>query len=84
MKSQLKVGVMILSIILASDKTHLMNFAGDKSMHTIYVSLGNIHKDIQRKLTAQTWLLVAKIPVSKFPHTEFPHSKTEQKVSGHI
>ncbi len=36
----------ILSIILASDKTHLTNFTGDKSMHAIYMSLGNIHKDV--------------------------------------
>src|SRR5260370_24980040 len=84
MKSQLKVGTMILSIILASDKTHLTNFSGDKSMHAVYMSLGNIHKDIQRKLSAQTWLLVAKIPVSKFPHTKFQCSKTEQKAMRRI
>ena len=37
---------MILSVILASDKTHLTNFAGDKSIHVVYMSLGNICKDI--------------------------------------
>src|SRR6266478_3330263 len=84
MKSQLKVGTMILSIILASDKTHLTNFSGNKSMHVVYMSLGNIHKDIQRKLSAWTWLLVAKIPISKFPHTKFQCSKTEQKAMPRI
>ena len=46
LKAQLEVGATILGVILASDKTHLTNFAGDKSMHTVYMSLGNIHKDI--------------------------------------
>ncbi len=50
-KAQLEVGTTILGIILASDKTHLTNYAGDKSMHAVYMSMGNIHKAIQRKLS---------------------------------
>ena len=36
----------ILAIVLGSDKTHLMNFSGDKKMHHLYLSLGNIHKSV--------------------------------------
>ena len=70
---------MILSIILALDKTHLTNYTGNKSMHAVYMSLGNIHKDIWRTLSAHAWLLLAKIPVTKFLHTTFQGSQTEQK-----
>ena len=78
-KAQLKVGSTILSIILATDKTHLTNFSGDKSMHAVYMSLGNIHKDAQHKLKNHAWLLVAKTPVTKFPCTQFDGLKTEKK-----
>src|SRR5260370_2090823 len=57
---------------------HLTNYSGDKSMHAVYMTLGNIHKDVQRKLTSHVWLLVAKIPVTKFLHTVFSGSKSEK------
>src|SRR5260370_14764783 len=69
---------MILSIILAMDKTHLTNFSGDKLMHVVYMSLGNIHKELCQKLTSHMWLLIAKIPITKFSHTTFSGSKTEK------
>ena len=78
MKAQLKIGTTILSVILASDKTHLTNFTGDKSMHAVYMSLGNIRKDVRKKLSAHAGLLVAKIPIPKFPCTNFSGSKTER------
>src|SRR5258706_2850327 len=40
----------ILGIILASDDTHLTNFTGDKKMHTVYLSIGNISKDVPRNI----------------------------------
>ena len=46
MKVKLNVGSTILGIILASDKMHLTNFSGDKLMHAVYMSLGNIHKEM--------------------------------------
>jgi len=84
LKAKLKVGSTIISIILASDKTHLTNYSGDKSMHAVYMLLSNIHKDIQRRLTAHAWLLVAKIPVTKFPHTAFSELKSEKKAMPRI
>src|SRR5258708_28854869 len=36
----------ILGIILVSDHTHLTNFTGDKKMHAVYLSIGNISKDV--------------------------------------
>src|SRR5260370_37003979 len=71
-------GTTILGIILATDHTHLTNFTGDKKMHTIYLSLGNISKDIFQKHNTCAWLLVTKIPISKFSKTQFSRTKTKQ------
>src|SRR5258707_11496811 len=69
----------ILGIILASDCTHLTNFTGDKKMHTVYLSIGNISKDIRWKHNSRAWLLVTKIPISKFSKTQFSGPKTKQE-----
>lgn len=58
---------MIMSAMLASDKTHLTNFSGDKNVHAVYISLGNIHKSVRNKPSRQGWILLAKVPTSKFP-----------------
>ncbi|TDL14392.1 hypothetical protein BD410DRAFT_734142, partial [Rickenella mellea] len=52
-------------VILGSDKTHLTNHQGDKEAHCVYMSCGNIKKDVRNKATARAWLLVGQIPVAK-------------------
>ncbi|KAF8287638.1 hypothetical protein DL93DRAFT_2234551 [Clavulina sp. PMI_390] len=59
-------GAMILSIKLASDKTHLTNFSGDKNMWPVYISIGNIHKGTRNKPSRRAWILLAKLPTPKF------------------
>jgi hypothetical protein len=75
----LSEGTTILGIILATDKTHLTNSTGDRKMHPIYISLGNISKDIQWKRHACAWLLLAIIPICKFSETTFSGSRTKQE-----
>ncbi|KLO03827.1 hypothetical protein SCHPADRAFT_948276, partial [Schizopora paradoxa] len=53
-------------VILGSDKTHLNNCYGDKKAHCVYMSCGNISKDIRMKESAGCWVKVAEIPVVKF------------------
>ncbi|KAF9508178.1 hypothetical protein BS47DRAFT_1303098, partial [Hydnum rufescens UP504] len=67
-------GSTILGIILASDKTHLMNYSGNKSMHAVYLTLRNIQNHIHQKTTHGGWMLVAKIPTLKFANTSFTSS----------
>ena len=78
-KACLANGTTILGIILVSDCTHLTNFTGDKKMHTLYLSIGNISKDVCQKHNSCTWLLVTKIPISKFLKTQFSGPKTKQE-----
>src|SRR5258708_8957663 len=48
-------------------------------MHAVYLSIGNISKDIRWKHNSHTWLLVTKITISKFLKTQFSGTKTEQE-----
>ncbi|KAF9502944.1 hypothetical protein BS47DRAFT_1310451, partial [Hydnum rufescens UP504] len=74
---KLPKGVTLQAIIIASDETHLTNFSGDKSMHAVYVTLGNIHDNVRRKPSFGSWMLLAKIPSSKFANTTFDSSGTK-------
>src|SRR5258708_16920500 len=78
-KAHLANGSTILGIILVSDRTHLINFTGDKKMHAVYLSIGNISKDVCRKHNSCAWLLVTKIPISKSLKTQFSGPKTKQE-----
>src|SRR5260370_8411217 len=78
-KAHLANGSTILGIILASDYTHLTNFTGDKKMHAVYLSIGNISKDVCQKHNSRTWLLLTKIPISKFSKTQFSGPKPKPK-----
>ena len=68
--------------MLGSDKTHLTNFSGDKKMHPIYLSLGNIHKNIHNKPSKHAWILLANLPISKFATMEFNESHLSDKAKG--
>lgn len=52
--------------MLASDKTHLSTYLGDKNMHPVYISIGNIQKGVCNKPSQQAWMLLAKLPTHKF------------------
>ncbi|KAF8423933.1 hypothetical protein BGX38DRAFT_1107592, partial [Terfezia claveryi] len=45
----LPVGPMLVSILFASDATHLTNFSGDGKGWPIYMSIGNIKSSFRNK-----------------------------------
>ncbi|KAG2066523.1 hypothetical protein BDR04DRAFT_1129984 [Suillus decipiens] len=49
-QKQLPKGATIAPVILASDKTCLLQFQGDKSAWPVYLSIGNIAKEKQREI----------------------------------
>ncbi|KAG9088471.1 hypothetical protein FRC06_002015, partial [Ceratobasidium sp. 370] len=56
-------GATIAPIILAVDKTQMTVLSGNKQAWPVYLSIGNISKEIRRKPSERATLLVGYIPV---------------------
>jgi len=67
-------GATILPIILASDKTQVTSFGG-KSVYPVYITIGNIPKDIRRKPSTHTQALLAYLPVDSLDHIDSATSR---------
>jgi hypothetical protein len=59
-----KPGATIIPVIVSSDKTLLTLFRG-KTAYPIYLTIGNIPKDIRRKPSCHAQMLIGYIPTSK-------------------
>ena len=51
-----------MPLICASDKTHLTNFSGNQHALPLYLTTGNIQKDIRCTPQQRAWILVGLIP----------------------
>ncbi|EJD45508.1 hypothetical protein AURDEDRAFT_64485, partial [Auricularia subglabra TFB-10046 SS5] len=66
LQKRLPPGALIIPVIIASDKTQLSTFSGDKSAYPVYITIGNIHSDIRRQPSSRATILLGYLPVSKF------------------
>jgi Plavaka transposase len=57
-------GATIIPLIVSTDKTKLAQFR-DKQAYPIYLTIGNIPKQIRRKVTSHAQILLGYIPVTK-------------------
>ncbi|KAF7358613.1 hypothetical protein MSAN_01200000 [Mycena sanguinolenta] len=60
-------GATIVPIIISSDKTQLTVF-GNKTAYPVYMTLGNIPKEIRRKPSRRGYILLAYLPTSRMKH----------------
>ncbi|KAG1724981.1 hypothetical protein EDB19DRAFT_1897836 [Suillus lakei] len=68
MQERLPAGAVVAPVILASDKTNLTRFCGDKAAWPIYLTIGNIKKDICCQPSKHATVLIGYLPISKMPH----------------
>lgn len=71
-KSQIEVekktlGATIIPIIISTDKTQLTVFR-NKSAYPVYMTIGNIPKDIRRKPSRRAYILLGYLPTTKLNH----------------
>ncbi|KAJ3818442.1 hypothetical protein F5880DRAFT_1491390 [Lentinula raphanica] len=62
-----KPGATIIPIILSSDKTQITLFQ-NKSAYPVYLTIGNLPKEIRRKPSQQGQILVAYLPTTRLQH----------------
>jgi hypothetical protein len=60
-----KPGATLIPIILSSDKTQITLFGG-KSAYPVYLTIGNLPKEIRRKPSMNAQILLAYLPVADF------------------
>ncbi|KAI6138406.1 hypothetical protein BKA82DRAFT_4366524 [Pisolithus tinctorius] len=68
MQSQLPSGATLLGTILSSDKTNITTLCGGRVAHPLLISLANIKMSTRLKLSSNSFMLAALLPVPKFVH----------------
>jgi hypothetical protein len=60
----------VAPVIIATDKTQLTQFSGNKSAYPIYLTIGNLPKAIRCKPSKHTCILIGYLSVEKPDRTQ--------------
>ncbi|KIY73463.1 hypothetical protein CYLTODRAFT_216470 [Cylindrobasidium torrendii FP15055 ss-10] len=64
-QDKLPIGNTLAPVIIATDKTQLTQFRGNKQAYPVYLTLGNIPGRLRRKPSQQACILVGYLPIEK-------------------
>jgi hypothetical protein len=70
-------GATLAPVIIATDKTHLTQFSGNKAAYPVYLTIGNLPKEIRRKPSEQGCVLIGYLSVDKISKTGTTSGLTE-------
>ncbi|KAJ3835033.1 hypothetical protein F5878DRAFT_653729 [Lentinula raphanica] len=73
-------GRTIIPIILSMDKTQVTVFH-NKSVYPVYMSIGNIPKEIRRKPSCCAYILLGYLPTTNLSHIQSPASRRRSIVN---
>ncbi|KAJ3826355.1 hypothetical protein F5880DRAFT_1631241 [Lentinula raphanica] len=73
-------GRTIIPIILSTDKTQVTVFH-NKSVYPVYMSIGNIPKEIRRKPSCRAYILLGYLPTTNLSHIQSPASRRRSIVN---
>ncbi|KAG8771009.1 hypothetical protein FRC12_003914 [Ceratobasidium sp. 428] len=69
----------IVPIIISTDKTKLTVFSGNQKAWPVYLTIGNISKDIRRCPSERATLLLGYLPVSNLGHISNERERSEAR-----
>jgi hypothetical protein len=70
-------GATILPVIISTDKTQLTNFR-NKSAYPLYLTIGNIPKEIRRKPSYRAYVLLAYLPTTRLENASNKATRRRQ------
>ncbi|KZV71346.1 hypothetical protein PENSPDRAFT_577930 [Peniophora sp. CONT] len=76
-----KPGATIIPLIVSSDKTQLTQFR-NRSAYPVYLTIGNLPKELRRKPSLQGQILVGYLPVTKLEHIK--NAKVRRRAQANI
>jgi len=70
----------VAPVIIATDKTQLTQFAGDKTAYPVYLTLGNLPRAIRRKPSQHACILITYLSVSKMVSVELSKKQKSTRI----